>query len=78
MKATTGVSLSPSSPAREEWDRQKTIDGDHNKAIDEIMNMIGLDEVKSKFLSIKTKVDTGVRQGSLSDCKMLESPFLSR
>lgn len=52
------------SPAKEEWDRQKEIEGQSNRAIDELMNMIGLEEVKDKFLSIKTKVDTVVRQDS--------------
>ncbi|EIN07312.1 P-loop containing nucleoside triphosphate hydrolase protein [Punctularia strigosozonata HHB-11173 SS5] len=51
------------SSAEEEWQRQKTIDGESNEAIDAIMEMTGLAAVKSQILSIKAKVDIARRQG---------------
>jgi len=56
------------STARVEWDRQKQMEGQSNDALDSLMGLIGLEEVKDKFLSIKAKVDTVVRQNiSLKD-----------
>ena len=34
----------------------------NNQAIDQIMEMIGLEDVKSQVLRIKAKIDTAVRQ----------------
>lgn len=51
------------SPSKKEWQRQKDQENAHNPAIDEIMDMIGLEEVKAQVLKIKAKVDTSVRQG---------------
>ncbi|CAI6339749.1 unnamed protein product [Periconia digitata] len=50
------------SKARDEWDWQKANELAENKALDELMDMIGLESVKQRFLLIKTKVDTAVRQ----------------
>jgi len=50
------------SPSKKEWQRQKDQLNATNPAIDEIMNMIGLEEVKSQVLRIKAKVDTSTRQ----------------
>ncbi|KAF1998618.1 P-loop containing nucleoside triphosphate hydrolase protein [Amniculicola lignicola CBS 123094] len=51
-----------------DWDWQKKFEGAENQALDELMNMIGLESVKQQFLTIKAKVDTVVRQGvSLKD-----------
>ncbi|KAK5048890.1 hypothetical protein LTR84_005310 [Exophiala bonariae] len=56
------------SASRNEWERQKEIEGQSDTSLDALMSMIGLEEVKSKFLSIKVKVDTVVRQNtSLKD-----------
>lgn len=56
------------SESRDEWERQKEMEGQSNTSLDALMGMTGLEEVKSKFLSIKAKVDTVVRQGtSLKD-----------
>ncbi|BCS04188.1 uncharacterized protein AKAW2_71066A [Aspergillus luchuensis] len=56
------------SATRDEWNRQKTEEGQSNAALDTLMNMIGLENVKDSFLTIKAKVDVVVRQGaSLSD-----------
>ncbi|KAJ7475848.1 P-loop containing nucleoside triphosphate hydrolase protein [Mycena latifolia] len=58
----------PVSPSRDEWQRQKDFEGADNDAIDAIMEMIGLEEVKSQVLSIKAKIDTAARQNaSLKD-----------
>ena len=48
--------------ASEEWAQQKRLENAQNKALDSLMEMIGLEHVKSKFLSIKSRVDTAVRQ----------------
>ncbi|KAL8823207.1 MAG: hypothetical protein Q9191_006073 [Dirinaria sp. TL-2023a] len=50
------------SGAREEWLYQKTLEGTQNEELDSLMEMIGLEEVKSKFLTIKSKIDTAIRQ----------------
>ena len=50
------------SDAREEWQDLKKSQGAKNLALDELMDMIGLEEVKAEFLNIKSRVDTAVRQ----------------
>lgn len=52
------------SPSKEEWQRQKDQENAHNPAIDKIMEMIGLEEVKAQVLKIKAKVETSIRQGT--------------
>lgn len=52
------------SASKTEWQRQKDQENESNPAIDKIMEMIGLEEVKSQVLRIKSKVDTSVRQGT--------------
>ena len=54
----------PRSPSEQEWQRQKDIEHDSNTAIDSIMKMIGLEDVKSQVLRIKAKIDATTRQGS--------------
>jgi hypothetical protein len=55
--------LSPgTSSAKDEWEHQKKFEGVRNEALDSLMKMIGLEDVKNKFLSIKSKVDTAIRQ----------------
>ncbi|KAI0107176.1 P-loop containing nucleoside triphosphate hydrolase protein [Nemania sp. FL0031] len=46
-----------------EWERQKRIEGASNDAIDDLMALTGLEEVKEKFLDIKSKIETVARQG---------------
>ncbi|KAL1962658.1 hypothetical protein VTN77DRAFT_9292 [Rasamsonia byssochlamydoides] len=50
------------SAAKEDWEHQKEFEGATNQSIDSLMDMIGLEEVKQKFLSIKARVDTAIRQ----------------
>ncbi|KAI6780503.1 NFX1-type zinc finger-containing protein 1 [Emericellopsis cladophorae] len=65
--------------ANGEWERMKSIEGAQSAALDTLMSLIGLEEVKKEFISIKTKVDTALRQGvSLSSerlsCSLLGNP----
>lgn len=52
------------SPSKTEWQRQKDQENAHNPAIDKIMEMIGLEDVKAQVLRIKAKVETSIRQGT--------------
>ena len=71
---TPTVSTSPStqsstakpktSAAKEEWERQKKLEGAVNPPIDAIMAMTGLEDVKKQVLRIKSTVDTSTRQGT--------------
>jgi hypothetical protein len=47
-----------------EWERQKRVDGALNDAIDALMDMTGLEDVKNKILGIKAKIETVARQGT--------------
>lgn len=51
------------SSAKKQWENFKHYEGADNKALDDLMSMIGLEDVKDKFLAIKLEVDTAVRQG---------------
>ncbi|KAI9888232.1 MAG: hypothetical protein M1814_000943 [Vezdaea aestivalis] len=51
------------SPSRDEWERQKRVEGAANDALDSLMAMTGLEEVKRQVLAIKDKIDTSARQG---------------
>lgn len=53
-----------SSPSNTEWQRQKDQENAKNPAIEKIMEMIGLEDVKSQVLRIKSKVDLSKRQGT--------------
>jgi len=52
------------SPSKTEWQRQKDQENASNPAIDQIMEMIGLEDIKSQVLKIKSKVETASRQGT--------------
>ncbi|KAJ5333870.1 uncharacterized protein N7506_007653 [Penicillium brevicompactum] len=52
-----------SSQAKDDWDHQKTFFLAQSLEIDQLMDMVGLESVKAKFLAIKSKVDTSIRQG---------------
>lgn len=51
-----------SSASELEWKRQKKIEGANNDAIDDLMALTGLEDVKEKFLDIKSKIETVQRQ----------------
>ena len=64
-KNTNGGTLSiqpGSSGAQADWDYQKQFQRAQSDEIDSLMGMIGLEEVKAKFLTIKAQVDTAIRQ----------------
>ncbi|GAD99219.1 conserved hypothetical protein [Paecilomyces variotii No. 5] len=50
------------SEAKSEWDYQKTYHNSQSPEIDQLMDMVGLESVKKKFLEIKQKVDLAIRQ----------------
>lgn len=67
------------SSAKKQWEHFKRLDGADNETLDTLMNMIGLEDVKDKFLSIKLEVDTAVRQeldmsNKRFGCSMLGNP----
>jgi hypothetical protein len=68
--ATMGVTASavkdPSSesPSEKEWEQLKRSESRSNEAIDALMKMTGLEEVKKQFLKINSRIDTSRRQNS--------------
>ena len=52
------------SPSEKEWQRQKNMENASNDAIDSIMDMTGLEDVKSQVLRIKAQIDTRLRQNT--------------
>lgn len=46
-----------------EWERQKRVEGASDGAIDDLMLLTGLEDVKMKMLDIKAKIETVARQG---------------
>jgi DNA replication protein DnaC len=56
------------SPAKDDWENQKKFQNAQSQEIDKLTEMIGLESVKAKFLIIKFKVETSIRQNrSLND-----------
>lgn len=67
------------SNAASEWKHMKDVEGARNSALDKLMGMIGLESVKDQMLSIKSAIDTKIRQRfSLGDerwsCSLLGNP----
>ena len=56
--------LKQESPARQDWEQQKRMENVSNRAIDSIMEMVGLEEVKTQILIIKARIDASIRQSS--------------
>ena len=52
------------SESRDDWQHQKQFENAANEAIDEIMDLVGLEDIKSQILRIKAKIDTSKRQHS--------------
>ncbi|KAL8995168.1 MAG: hypothetical protein Q9169_005053 [Polycauliona sp. 2 TL-2023] len=50
------------SESRDDWEHQKQVENAANEAIDEIMDLVGLEDIKSQVLKIKAKIDTSKRQ----------------
>lgn len=53
----------PVSGAATEWSSIKALTAASNPALDELMQMIGLESIKEEFMRIKAKVDVSVRKG---------------
>jgi Holliday junction resolvasome RuvABC ATP-dependent DNA helicase subunit len=53
---TATVAPNPS-PAEREWERRKTEYGGKSRALDQLMSMVGLEEVKREFLAVKATID---------------------
>ncbi|KAK7414950.1 hypothetical protein QQX98_006275 [Neonectria punicea] len=54
------------SPAAAEWERQKRELGDKNTALDQVMSMVGIEEVKAEFLKVKATIEAArARKGRL-------------
>lgn len=51
-----------SSKAKNDWEYRKKYFNSQSPEIDTLMDMVGLESVKEKFLAIKSKVDLSVRQ----------------
>lgn len=49
------------SDAKDDWESRKRC-GEENEVLDELMEMIGLENVKEQFLCIKDKIDLAIRQ----------------
>ncbi|KAM6493098.1 P-loop containing nucleoside triphosphate hydrolase protein [Amanita muscaria] len=52
------------SDSEAQWKRQKDLEGARDDAIDAIMQLTGLESVKTQLLRIKSKIDTAQRQNS--------------
>ncbi|CAG8220868.1 unnamed protein product [Penicillium olsonii] len=64
------------SGAKDDWIHQKTTYLAQSQEIDQLMDMVGLEAVKVKFLAIKSKVDTSIRQGVSLDRERFGSVLL--
>lgn len=81
MKTSSGTNDPSGLPSevKEEWEFMKTSDGAQNAALDQLMDLIGLEAVKEEFMSVKSSIDLKIRQGvSLSgerlSCSLLGNP----
>ncbi|KAI1142174.1 P-loop containing nucleoside triphosphate hydrolase protein [Hypoxylon sp. FL0543] len=52
------------SSAEVDWQHQKDYENASNEALDSLFKMIGLENVKKEFLTIKARIDTALRQGA--------------
>ena len=64
LSASTKEGIPADSPSKLEWERQKSIEKASNAAIDSLMDMVGLEDVKRQILTIKAKIDMCQRQNS--------------
>ncbi|KAL8814735.1 MAG: hypothetical protein Q9223_006064 [Gallowayella weberi] len=64
------------SESRDDWQHQKSFDNAANDAIDEIMDLVGLEHVKAQVLRIKAKIDTTTRQNSDVKKERFNAAFL--
>lgn len=64
------------SKARQEWEQQKTKQQQNNVALDSLMSLVGLEEIKSQFMTIKNLIDTTRRQDASLDQAKLGAVFM--
>ena len=64
VSSSTKEEIPADSPSKLEWERQKSIEKASNGAIDSLMDMVGLEDVKRQVLTIKAKIDMCQRQNS--------------
>ncbi|KAJ5544147.1 P-loop containing nucleoside triphosphate hydrolase protein [Penicillium frequentans] len=65
-----------SSTSKNDWDYQKQFLNARSVEIDALMEMIGLEAVKEKFLAIKSKVDVSISQGIKLDAERFGTVFM--
>lgn len=77
---TPGIEISDTedttSPTRDDWEYQKTFLNAQSTELDSLMEMIGLETVKEKFLAIKAKVDLAVSQNIRLDQERFGTVFV--
>jgi hypothetical protein len=56
------MNVTPTSAAHQDWLHQKQVNGEKNSAIDGIMELTGLEDVKAQVLRIKAHIDLMKRQ----------------
>ncbi|KAG2151638.1 P-loop containing nucleoside triphosphate hydrolase protein [Suillus bovinus] len=61
--STSPMNAVPTSAAHQDWLHQKQVNGEKNSAIDGIMELTGLEDVKAQVLRIKAHIDLMKRQG---------------
>jgi len=73
-----GTSATPGapSPSEAEWQRKKTIEGVVNPSVDSIMDMTGLEDIKTQVLQILDKIEIRNRQGASFDKDRYNVTFL--
>jgi len=64
------------SPAQSEWEHHKSVNGVNNAAIDAIMQMTGLEEVKQQVFKVLAKIETAVRQNASMKRERFNVTFL--
>ncbi|KAI9687140.1 MAG: hypothetical protein M1822_002551 [Bathelium mastoideum] len=64
------------SPSREEWLRQKRVEGQKNDALDQLVDMVGLENVKQYILDTKGQIEVKKRQNVLSGGERYHASFL--
>jgi AAA+ superfamily predicted ATPase len=74
QRETEGPEIS--SPSKNDWDYQKQFLNAQSNEIDTLMEMIGLESVKEKFLAIKAKVDISISQNVKLDTERFGTVFM--
>ncbi|PYH42931.1 P-loop containing nucleoside triphosphate hydrolase protein [Aspergillus saccharolyticus JOP 1030-1] len=63
VKCRQNKSATTPSAAKDDWEYQKKLLDAQSREIDTLMELIGLESIKEKFLTLKAKVDVCFRQG---------------